>query len=239
MDAIKSIGVVDTFMVDGEVQLILLTAGIGEHGNTVINSIGYFVVYTCYWPCVAVTYDGVIYNPFGCLLEMQIEAENAFAIGIGNGVDIRTARMVGLTVDIPIEGRFVIITNIFRLSWWNVVIADGQLNDNDTIAAMDVLQMEQVVTGIERDLVWIFFVVEWQLAFAYGHGMICDAIVGINGEVQPDYAVAAMNGVVGIRYLIKARRGVSGAIERVAFTETDGFFNYSFVIGGIMVEVQV
>ena len=103
LDAIKSIGVVDTFMVDGEVQLILLTAGIGEHGNTVINSIGYFVVNTCYWPCVAVTYDGVIYNPFGCLLEMQIEAEDAFAIGIRNGVDIRTARMVGLTVDVPIE----------------------------------------------------------------------------------------------------------------------------------------
>ena len=104
---------------------------------------------------------------------------------------------------------------------------------------MDVLQMEQVVASIERDLVWIFFVVEWQLAFAYGHGMICDAIVGINGEVQPDYAVAAMNGVVGIRYLINARRGVSGAIERVAFAETDGFFNYSFVISGVMVEVQV
>jgi hypothetical protein len=139
LDAIKSIVVVDTFMVDGEVQLVLSIAGIGEHGNTVINSIGLTVVNTCYWPCVAVTYDSVIYNPFGCLLEMQIEAEDTFAIGIRNGVYIRTTRMVGLTVDLPIEGRFVIVTNIFRLSWWNVVITDGQLNDNDTIAAMDVL----------------------------------------------------------------------------------------------------
>ena len=70
---------------------------------------------------------------------------------------------------------------------------------------MDVLQMEQVVASIERDLVWIFFVVERQLAFAHGHGMVCDAIVGINGEVQPDDAVAAVNGVVGIWDLIVSR----------------------------------
>ena len=69
--------------------------------------------------------------------------------------------------------------------------------------------------------------------------MICDAIVGINGEVQPDYAVAAMNGVVGIRYLIKARRGVSGAIERVALAIADGTLNYRFVVCGVVVEVQV
>jgi hypothetical protein len=103
LDTIKSMNIVDTFMVDGEVQLVLSIAGIGEHGNTVINSIGLTVVITCYWPCVTVTYDGVKYNSFRCLLEMQIEAEDAFAIGIRNGVDIRTARMVGLTVDIPIE----------------------------------------------------------------------------------------------------------------------------------------
>jgi hypothetical protein len=113
------------------------------------------------------------------------------------------------------------------------------LNENDTIAAMDVLQMEQVVAGIERNFIWVFFVVERQLAFAHGHGMICDAIVGINGKVQPYDAVAAVNRVVGIGYLIITGRFVGGAIERVALAIADGTLNYRFVVGGVVVEVQV
>ena len=146
-------------------------------------------------------------------MEIQIETEDTFTIGIRNGVDIQTVSMVGLSVDIPIVGRFVIITNIFRLSWWNIIIADRQLNDNDAVAAMAVLQMEKVIASIERNFIWVFFVEERQLALAYGHGMICDTIVGIDGEVQSDDAVAAMNGVVGIWYLIIAGYVVCGAIE--------------------------
>ena len=58
--------------------------------------------------------------------------------------------------------------------------------------------------------------------------MICYAIVGINGEVQSDNAVAAMNGVVRIGSLNRIVVGVT--IEGVSFTKTDGFLDYGFVV---------
>ena len=123
---------------------------------------------------------------------MQVEAVNAFAIEIRNGVGIQTVSMIGLSVDIPVEGRLVVIASIFRLNRRNVIITDCQLNDDDTVAAVYVLQMEQMVAGIERNLVGVFFVVERQLTRTHSHRMIRVTIVGVHCEVKPDDTVATM-----------------------------------------------